>query len=69
MAKWLVVKLADEIPEKEMLHLLNNVTFHEASAWYESVPDVFRSAEALDQAMNTWLSDRRPGELLAVTRW
>ena len=66
MSKWLVVKLGDRIPDEELLRLLSNVNFHEASNWYENAPDVFENSEALDKARGTWLSDwqsRQPPHL------
>jgi len=68
MAKWLVVKLADEIPEKKMFQLLNNVAFHEASTWYESAPDVFNNSKALDKARRSWLTDRHQLTLMRITK-
>lgn len=68
MAKWLVVKLADDISEEKVHQLLSAVTNHEASAWYESVPDVFKNSETLDKAKSTWLADRRQRELIHVTK-
>jgi hypothetical protein len=63
MSKWLVVKLGDRIPDEELLRLLSNVNFHEASSWYENAPDVFENSEALDKARNTWFRDGQPGQL------
>ena len=63
MSKWLVVKLGDKIPDEELLRLLSNVNFHEASNWYENVPDVFENSEALDKARDTWFRDGQPGQL------
>jgi len=62
MSKWLVVKLGDRIPDEELLRLLSNVNFHEASNWYENSPDVFEDSEAMDRAMGTWLGDVHPGQ-------
>lgn len=67
MAKWLVVKLADDMAREDMRQLLADVTNHRASTWYESVPDVFKNSEALDKARNTWLTDRHQGKLIRVT--
>lgn len=66
MAKWLVVKLADNIPEEKLHQLLTDMTNHQAFAWYESIPDVFKNSEALDKAKNTWLADRRQRDLINV---
>ena len=63
MSKWLVVKLGDRIPDEELLRLLSNVNFHEASSWYENVPDLFESSEAMDRAMDAWFREDHPGQL------
>jgi hypothetical protein len=63
MSKWLVVKLGDRIPDEELLRLLSNVNFHEASSWFENAPDVFENSEAMDKAMGTWLGDGQPGQM------
>ena len=64
MAKWLLIKIADDISDERVSQLLTDVTNHDASVWYESVPDVFKNAEALDKARNTWLADRHQPELV-----
>lgn len=64
MAKWLLVKIADDISDERLGQLLTDVTNHDASAWYESVPDVFKNSEALDKARNTWLADKHQPELI-----
>lgn len=66
MAKWLVVKLADDISQEKISQLLNDVTNHEASYWYESVPDIFKNSEALEKAKSTWLADRSQRELSGI---
>ena len=68
MAKWLIVKIADDISEEKIHQLLTDVTNHEASAWYESMPDVFKNFEALDKARSTWLADRHQRKLIPVTK-
>ena len=58
MAKWLAVKVADDIPSEKMQQLLNDVTDHQCSTWYENTPDVFKTSQALDKITNAWLKEK-----------
>ena len=58
MAKWLAVKVADDIPNEKMQQLLDDVTDHQSSTWYERTPDVFETSEALDEIAKTWLKEK-----------
>ncbi len=62
MTKWLAVKVADDIPSEKMQQLLNDVTDHQCSTWYENTPRVFKTyvfktSQALDEITNAWLKE------------